>query len=73
MFEGVPEEKKEVTLDEALATINGIEQEERTRGRIDDEGGAFAYIRERLEAEQITPQQALEQANKIRESRQDYN
>lgn len=72
-MEGIPTEEKKLTLDEALATVHAIEQEERTRGRIDEEGGAFAYIRERLEAEQITPEQAVEQAKKIQETRQDYN
>lgn len=62
-----------MTLDEALAAIHAAEQEERTRGRIDEEGGAFAYIRERLEAGQITPNDAVEKVRKIQENRQDYN
>ncbi len=64
---------KQLSIDDALTIIQATEQEERTRGRIDEEGGAFAYIRERLEAKQITPEQAVEQVKKLQENRQDYN
>ena len=71
-MEGIKEEKI-LSIDDALAFIQLTEQEERTRGRFDEEGGAFSYIRERLEAQQITPEQAVEQTKKIQENRQDYN
>lgn len=73
MSETFPSGEKKVTIEDALTRIQVAEQEERTRGRFDEEGSAFAYIRERLEATQITPEQALEQVKKIQENRQDYN
>ena len=74
-MEGQPPapEKRELRIDEALAQILMMEQAEQQKGAFDSEKDAFTDIRNRLMKGEITPAEAMRQAQAIGESRYDYH
>ena len=63
----------EQTVSKAIAQIAGIESQARVMGANDYEPNAFESIRLRLTGGDITPKEAILEAQRILESKQDYH
>lgn len=60
-------------VSEAMQQIASIEQQTQVMGANDYEPSAFVRIRERLERNEISPQQAITEAQAILDSKMDYH
>jgi hypothetical protein len=58
---------------DALMAIGAMEQQVMTTGRTDSERTTIHDIRVRLYQEKITPEQAMEEIERMISKRQDYN
>lgn len=62
-----------ITQSQALTIIAGIEGEIWSTGAVDTEPNALNVLRTRMEAGDITPDQAVNQARRLSDSRQNYH
>ena len=69
-FESGP---KPPSLNEALAQISSSEQQAQAMGANDYEPSAFKQIKDRLVAGELTPTEAILQAQAVLNNKQDYH
>ncbi len=67
------ERTRKMTINDALAQIHILEQQAAVMGAQDREPSAFADIKKRLLSGEISPMQALEQAEGVLKAKQDYH
>ena len=65
--------QKKMPTSEAVAAIMALRAQTEVMGANDYEGSAFTRLQKRLEDGEITPQEALREAQGILESKQDYH
>jgi hypothetical protein len=67
------EKSPEMTTAQAMSQLGGIEQSANVMGANDYEPNAFRLIREKLEDGELSPAAAVNQAQGILDSKQDYH
>jgi len=72
-FEKTSSENKEITVTEAVAFIENIRNQIAVMGANDSEMDDLNQIRSAMESEKISPQEAMNKALEIKNSKQDYH